>query len=101
MRKIITIILLTVILSFQMFTTEAQQSKPPEAVYLLRPAAVFDGESAELPRGWVVLVRGEKIEAVGPSNAVVAPADARTVDLPNLTLMPVLIEAHSHVLLHP
>src|SRR6476620_283449 len=101
MRKIITIILLTVILSFQMFTTEAQQSKPPEAVYLLRPAAIFDGESAELHRGWVVLVRGEKIEAVGPSNQVKTPTDAKTVDLPNLTLMPGLIEAHSHVLLHP
>ena len=67
----------------------------------LRPAAVFDGELAELHRGWVVLVRGEKIEAVGPSNEVKAPADAKTVDLPNLTLMPGLIEAHSHVLLHP
>ena len=84
-----------------MFTTEAQQTKPPETVYLLKPASVFDGESAELHKGWVVLVRGEKIEAVGSANDVKAPADAKTVDLPNLTLMPGLIEAHSHVLLHP
>jgi imidazolonepropionase-like amidohydrolase len=84
-----------------MFSTEAQQSKPPEAVYLLRPASVFDGESAELHRGWVVLVRGEKIEAVGPANEIKAPPDAKTIDLPNLTLMPGLIEAHSHMLLHP
>jgi imidazolonepropionase-like amidohydrolase len=103
MRKIIlTICLLTVAFCFQpMFPTEAQQAKAPEAVYLLRPAAIFDGESAELHRGWVVLVRGEKIEAVGPSNEVKAPANAKTVDLANLTLMPGLIEAHSHVLLHP
>ena len=84
-----------------MFTTEAQQSKPPESVYLLRPAAIFDGEAAELHRGWVVLVRGEKIDAVGPANEVKAPADAKTIDLANLTLMPGLIEAHSHMLLHP
>lgn len=84
-----------------MFPTEAQQSKPPETVFLLRPSAIFDGESAELHRGWVVLVRGEKIEAVGPSKDVKAPADAKTIDLPNLTMMPGLIEAHSHVLLHP
>lgn len=104
MRKLIlALFLIAVTLSSQnMFTTEAQQqTKPPEAVYLLRPAAIFDGESAELHRGWVVLVRGEKIEAVGPSSQVKAPADAKTVDLPNLTLMPGLIEAHSHVLLHP
>ncbi len=103
MRKIIlSIILLLVCLSFQdMFSTQAQQTKPPEPVYLLRPAAVFDGESAELHRGWVVLVRGEKIAEAGPAAEVKAPADAKTVDLPNLTLMPGLIEAHSHVLLHP
>jgi len=103
MRKIIlTTILLAVILSFQnMFPTEAQQSKPPEAVYLLRPAAVFDGEAAELHKGWVVLVRGAKIEAFGPPNEIKTPPEAKTVDLPNLTLMPGLIEAHSHMLLHP
>ncbi|HEY6046900.1 MAG TPA: hypothetical protein VIU65_09870, partial [Pyrinomonadaceae bacterium] len=42
--------------------------KPPETVYLLKPAHIFDGESAQLRDGWVVLVRGEKIEAVGPAN---------------------------------
>src|SRR3982751_6369356 len=103
MRKIIlTTILLAVSISFQnMFPTEAQQSKPSDAAYLLRPAAVFDGEAADLHRGWVVLVRGTKIEAVGAASEVKAPVDAKTVDLPNLTLMPGLIEAHSHMLLHP
>jgi imidazolonepropionase-like amidohydrolase len=103
MRKIIlSAILLTACFVFQtLFSTEAQRTKPPETLYLLRPAAVFDGESAELHRGWVVLIRGEKIDAVGPSSEVKAPADAKMVDLPNLTLMPGLIEAHSHVLLHP
>lgn len=102
MRKaILTALLLVACFSFPMTSTEAQQVKPPETVYLLRPAAIFDGNSAELHKGWVVLVRGEKIEAVGPAADVKAPANAKTIDLPNLTLMPGLIEAHSHVLLHP
>ena len=84
-----------------MFPTEAQQTKPPETVYLLKPAAVWDGQAAELHRGWVVLVRGTKIERVGALSEVNAPADAKVVDLANLTLMPGLIEAHSHMLLHP
>jgi imidazolonepropionase-like amidohydrolase len=83
--------------SAQTTTTAAQ----PETVYLLRPAHVFDGDSAQLHDGWVVLVRGEKIESVGPAGDVHAPADAKVVDLPGMTLMPGLIEAHSHVLLHP
>jgi imidazolonepropionase-like amidohydrolase len=48
-----------------------------------------------------VLVRGEKIEAVGRANDVTTPAGAKIIDLPGLTLMPGLIDAHSHVLLHP
>jgi imidazolonepropionase-like amidohydrolase len=76
-------------------------SNQPESVYLLKPAHVFDGESAQLHDDWVVLVRGEKIEAAGPAAAIKAPADAKLIDLPGLTLLPGLIEAHSHVLLHP
>jgi imidazolonepropionase-like amidohydrolase len=48
-----------------------------------------------------VLVRGERVEAAGPAADVRAPAGARVVELPGLTLLPGLIEAHSHVLLHP
>ena len=75
--------------------------KPPDTVYLLKPAHIFDGESAQLHDGWVVLVHGQKIEAVGPASEIKAPADAKVIDLPGLTLMPGLIEAHSHILLHP
>jgi imidazolonepropionase-like amidohydrolase len=72
-----------------------------EGIYLLKPARVFDGESAQLRDGWVVLVRGERIEAVGPAGDVRPPAGAKIIELPGLTLLPGLIEAHSHVLLHP
>src|SRR2546427_9591644 len=73
----------------------------PAPVSLLKPARIWDGEAAALRDGWVVLVRGERIEAVGPASEVKVPADARVIDLPGTTLMPGLIEAHSHVLLHP
>ena len=70
-----------------------------EQAILLRPARVFDGVSPAPHEGWQVLVRGERIEAVGPSLA--APAGARIVDLPGMTLMPGMIEGHSHLFLHP
>src|SRR5882762_3210850 len=75
--------------------------EPVEAVYLLKPAHVFDGEAAQLHEGWVVLVRGERIEAAGPAGEIKTPAGARIIDLSGLTLLPGLIDAHSHVLLHP
>ena len=68
---------------------------------LLRPARVFDGVDPRPHEGWVVLVRGERIEAVGPAAQVGSPAGARVIDLPGTTLLPGLIEGHSHILLHP
>lgn len=68
---------------------------------LLRPARVFDALSAQAREGWVVLVRGERIAAVGPAASVTAPPDAEVIDLPGTTLLPGLIEGHSHLLLHP
>ncbi|MBA2703964.1 MAG: amidohydrolase family protein [Blastocatellia bacterium] len=81
--------------------TQATAPKQPEAVYLLKPAHVFDGESAQLHEGWSVLVRGEKIEAAGPAGEIKASSDVKVIELPGMTLMPGLIDAHSHVMLHP
>ena len=66
---------------------------------LLHPARVFDGVNAQPHEGWSVLVDGDKIAAAGPN--VAAPAGARTIDLPGTTLMPGMIEGHSHLFLHP
>src|SRR5438067_11157103 len=71
---------------------QGQTSKPPETLYLIKPAHIFDGESAQLHDNWVVLVRGNKIEAVGPANEVKAADDAKVIDSPGMTLMPGLID---------
>src|ERR1051326_5386286 len=72
---------------------------PPQQATLLRPARVFDGET--IHENWVVLVRGDKIERVGASAIVNVPPGARLIELSGMTLLPGLVEAHSHVLLHP
>ena len=68
---------------------------------LLVPERVWEGTDAAPRTGWAVLVRGDRIEAVGPRAQVVAPAGTTTIDLPGTTLIPGLIEGHSHLLLHP
>jgi imidazolonepropionase-like amidohydrolase len=77
------------------------QGLPAAAPVLLKPARVFDGIAPEPHDGWVVLVRGDKIESAGPASAVGVPADTRVIELPGATLLPGLIEAHSHLFLHP
>ncbi len=74
---------------------------PKTRSLLLKPARVFDGVNREPHEGWVVVVRGERIEAAGLATEVKVHDDARTIDLPNMTLLPGLIDAHTHVLLHP
>src|SRR5256885_943288 len=103
MRVVLLSCLVSLSFSGIQMTPNAQSptSKPPDAVYLLKPAHIFDGESAQVQDNWVVLVRGEKIEAVGPASEVKPPTDAKVIDLPGMTLMPGLIDAHSHILLHP
>jgi imidazolonepropionase-like amidohydrolase len=68
---------------------------------LLRPTRLFDATSEEMREGWAVLVVGNKIQAVGPAASLAAPAGTQTLDLPGLTLLPGLIDAHSHIFLHP
>ena len=77
------------------------QASAPSAATLLRPDRVFDAEDGRTHDGWVVLVEGNRIAAVGPAGDVQAPAGTDVVDLPGTTLLPGLIEAHAHLFLHP
>ena len=79
--------------------TPAAGSAAAEHPHLLKPARVFDGTHPQPHEGWMVLVRGERIEQVGPN--LTAPPDAVVTDLPGQTLLPGLIEGHSHIFLHP
>jgi imidazolonepropionase-like amidohydrolase len=76
-------------------TGQRDQAAP---AVVLRPARVFDGEAVH--DGWGVRVLGTRIEAVGPVAGLSVPG-ATVVDLPGATLVPGLVEGHSHVLLHP
>src|SRR5947209_18024595 len=75
----------------------AQRRPPrePATTTVLKPARVFDGES--MHEGWSVRVTGDRIEAAGPN---VDASGATVVNLAGTTLMPGLVQGHSHILLH-
>jgi imidazolonepropionase-like amidohydrolase len=66
---------------------------------LLLPDRIFDG--SEMHEDWVVIVTGNKISYVGNALAAAQLKTTKTIDLKGRTLMPGIIEGHSHVLLHP
>jgi imidazolonepropionase-like amidohydrolase len=86
---------------FPNLEAEVQSQDDQPSVIVLKPARVFDGVSAKAETGWVVVVRGRKIEQVGPEDKIKMPAGAKVIALPGATLLPGLIDAHTHLLLHP
>jgi imidazolonepropionase-like amidohydrolase len=77
------------------FSCLAQQ----QSSYLLQPDRVFDGE--QMRTGVSVFVQNDKIIAVGPTNGIKPSSGVTVIKLPGCTLLPGLIEGHSHLLLHP
>ncbi len=82
-----------------LMTTAVAAAQLRPGPLLLVPDRVFDGERSH--EGWAVLVESERIVQAGPAEEIVTTADARVVRLANATLLPGLIEGHSHLLLHP
>ena len=85
--------------AFVLFLLAAAPVVADDASFLLRPDRVFDGE--EMHGGWVVAVEGGNIAYAGDAGGFDATAAGRVIDLGGATLLPGLIEGHSHVLLHP
>jgi imidazolonepropionase-like amidohydrolase len=80
---------------FPLLATAEQQTQ----VVAIRGARVIDGVSAAAIPGAIVLVDGDRISAVGRDVRI--PAGARVVDLPGYTILPGLIDAHTHVCFAP
>jgi len=86
---------------FVVMLSGGTQADGPPPVYLLKPAAVFTATDTSLHPGWVVLVEGERITAVGPADKLQPPAGTQTVELKGMSLLPGLMDIHSHLFLHP
>jgi imidazolonepropionase-like amidohydrolase len=95
MRKFLLVSVLAAMVCQQI----CAQTKPDSTYTLLKPDRVFDGQ--QMHAGWVVLVKGNQIEAAGEPTAVHAPANTKVIDLAGSTLIPGMIEGHSHLFLHP
>jgi imidazolonepropionase-like amidohydrolase len=83
----------------------AQESKKSEAaapkkaqVVALSADRLFDGSGADVIAPGLVVIQDDKIVAMGKSGEVTVPVDARKVELGDATLLPGLIDAHTHII---
>jgi len=79
-------------LSIFLFATSVFAADKP---LVLRAARLIDGRGGSVIAPAMIVVRGNRIESIGG----VTPVDAETIDLGDMTLLPGLIDAHTHVLL--
>jgi len=68
-----------------------------DKVIVIRAGHLFDSKSGKLLDNQIVLVKDDKITAVGPSDSMQIPADAPVIDLSKSTVLPGLIDGHTHV----
>ena len=94
--KIIQLVIISIFLSC--LQGIAQDSSSTGYV-LLKPDRVFDGQ--QMHTNWYVLVKNKHIEAAGEASSIKIPGSAKVIELKGMTLMPGLIEGHSHLFLHP
>ena len=97
----LSVLALALIPSLAIAQGRGNQPPVPQAVIVLNPSRVWDGTDSPPHEGWAVLVRGDRIESVGPKAQIAVPTGATTIDLPGTTLIPGMIEGHAHLLLHP
>jgi imidazolonepropionase-like amidohydrolase len=66
-------------------------------VIAIRAGRLFDSKAGKSVENQVILIEGEKISAVGPADKVQIPPGAQVIDLSNATVLPGLIDGHTHV----
>jgi imidazolonepropionase-like amidohydrolase len=104
MRRILTVVTAGIVLAGSL-GAQARELAPPlrpyvtvnEPVVALTNARVVDGTGAPVKDGQTIVIRGEKIAAVGPASAVQVPAGARSIDLQGKTVIPGIIGLHDHM----
>ncbi|MEO7368752.1 MAG: amidohydrolase family protein [Gemmatimonadaceae bacterium] len=89
------------LLSAVAFVASPAAAQLSQSSWVLIPDAVIDGASATPHRGWIVVGTGNLITYAGPAASARTPENARRFELPGMTLLPGLIDAHVHFFLHP
>ena len=98
--RLLPIFLVASLAAFAQAPRETPQAKPPQKTVLVKAARLIDGRSDQVRRGQAVLIVGERIQEIGPADDLSRKAaQAEVIDLGDSTLLPGLIDNHTHVLL--
>ncbi len=79
--------------------SDGAANKCPAApqVTAIRAGQLFDSKTGEMRPKQIIVLDGERITEVGPESQVKVPAGAKVIDLSQATVLPGLIDAHTHM----
>jgi imidazolonepropionase-like amidohydrolase len=94
----VSVVLLTACALAQQPSTAAKPAPTPQVV-AIRAGTLIDGTSDAPRSNQVIVIRGNRIESVGDATSARIPQEARVIDLSHATVLPGLIDSHTHLFL--
>jgi imidazolonepropionase-like amidohydrolase len=91
--------LLSLIVALTVVSPVLSQTTPPPAITVIRVGVLIDGKSDQPRRDQVIVIRGSRIESVSDAATAKIPAGASPIDLSHATVLPGLIDSHTHIFL--
>ena len=89
------------LLIFILVPTLLLAQAPQKEAVLIKAGKLIDVRSGRVLTDQAILIEGDRIKQVGPAQSIQAPAGARVIDLSNATVLPGLIDCHTHLTFDP
>jgi len=101
MKRVLGLVLTLACAAAWMSTLSAQEAPQPVTAVALKAGHLLDVRSGQYRRDQVILIEGDRIQTVGSASEVQIPAGAKVVDLSSRTVLPGLIDCHTHLTFSP